>query len=108
MIGDYNSFETCVQSESDNRNTSLKERIQSLLNGEIKPAITNSEPTITKEVAKNTSSESSTAPNDDKTKENKTVSSNTRTTGKQDYRLTTDMIRNNEIDPMIGMEGIKP
>lgn len=108
MIGDYNSFETCVQSESDNRNTSLKERIQSLLNGEIKPAITNSEPTITKEVAKNTSSESSTAPNDDKTKENKTISSNTRTTGKQDYRLTTDMIRNNEIDPMIGMEGIKP
>lgn len=81
MIGDYNSFLSCAKSESDNRNTSLKERIQKLLNGGIKPAANNKVESVEK---------------------------NDHNKGSKDYHLTSSMIRDELVDPMIGMEGIKP
>ncbi|UQS85531.1 ATP-dependent RecD-like DNA helicase [Apilactobacillus apisilvae] len=79
MIGNYNSFLNCVENESDNRNTSLKSRIQKLIKGNVKPELKSFDDS-----------------NVDK-------SSN-----ENDYHLTSEMIRKEYVDPMIGMQGIKP
>ncbi|CAI2615414.1 ATP-dependent RecD-like DNA helicase [Apilactobacillus kunkeei] len=128
MIGDYNSFLSCAQSESDNRNTSLMQRIQSLLDGEVKPVTTsvNDQSSMVKEVAEEKKAQ---APVDNKPVEKLKADSvsdtkqNNMATDEDDqspfdeatfddkpksYRLTKDMILLNQVDPMIGMHGIKP
>lgn len=108
MIGDYDSFLSCAQSESDNRNTSLMQRIQSLLNGEIKPS--NTELLTDKKQTVETNNEKD-KPVDtnknDQVEEKVSTEEDTDNTIKS-YRLTSSLINSDQIDPMIGMEGIKP
>lgn len=108
MIGDYDSFLSCAQSESDNRNTSLMQRIQSLLNGEIKPS--NTELLTDKKQTVETNNEKD-KPIDtnknDQVEEKVSIEEDTDNTIKS-YRLTPSLINSDQIDPMIGMEGIKP
>lgn len=108
MIGDYDSFLSCAQSESDNRNTSLMQRIQSLLNGEIKPS--NNELLTDKKQTVETNNEKD-KPVDtnknDQVEEKVSTEEDTDNTIKS-YRLTPSLINSDQIDPMIGMEGIKP
>lgn len=108
MIGDYDSFLSCAQSESDNRNTSLMQRIQSLLNGEIKPS--NTELLTDKKQTVETNNEKD-KPVDtnknDQVEEKVSTEEDTDNTIKS-YRLTPSLINSDQIDPMIGMEGIKP
>lgn len=108
MIGDYDSFLSCAQSESDNRNTSLMQRIQSLLNGEIKPS--NTELLTDKKQTVETNNEKD-KPVDtnknDQVEEKVSTEEDTDNTIKS-YRLTSSLINSDKIDPMIGMEGIKP
>lgn len=96
MIGDYNSFLTCVQNESDNRHTSLLERITTLMNDGSKPPISKNVKEFSIENSdKNDYIESKhyNEPNSSK---------------KKQYRLTSELIENDSINPMIGMEGIRP
>ncbi|GAA6113735.1 ATP-dependent RecD-like DNA helicase [Apilactobacillus apinorum] len=108
MIGDYDSFLSCAQSESDNRNTSLMQRIQSLLNGEIKPSntdlLTDNKQTV--ETNNETDKPVDTDKND-QVEDKVPTEEDTEDTIKS-YRLTSSLINSDQIDPMIGMEGIKP
>lgn len=108
MIGDYDSFLSCAQSESDNRNTSLMQRIQSLLNGEIKPAndelLTNNQQIV----ETNTKTDKTVDTNNNDQVEEEASNEEDTDSSVKSYRLTPSLINSDQIDPMIGMDGIKP
>ncbi|MCT6857964.1 MAG: ATP-dependent RecD-like DNA helicase [Apilactobacillus sp.] len=108
MIGDYDSFLSCAQSESDNRNTSLMQRIQSLLNGEIKPAndelLTNNQQIV----ETNTKTDKTVDTNNNDQVEEEASNEEDTDNSVKSYRLTPSLINSDQIDPMIGMDGIKP
>ena len=74
MVGDRSAFERSIKDQSNERQTTLKERIFTTFKIKQKPA-------------------------EETNNEEKPV---------QDYRLTLDMIMNNSISPMIGMENVTP
>ena len=78
MVGDRSAFERSIRDQSSERQTTLKERIFATF--KIKPKDT-----------KETNEKETTPPDQPK-----------------DYRLTMDMIMNNAINPMIGMENVIP
>ncbi|AUI70998.1 ATP-dependent RecD-like DNA helicase [Companilactobacillus alimentarius] len=75
MVGDRQAFERSIRDQSNERQTTLKERI--FASFKVKPQETVSE-------------------NKDEVTEPK------------DYHLTLDMVMNNSIDPMIGMDNVTP
>ncbi|WP_286136906.1 SF1B family DNA helicase RecD2 [Philodulcilactobacillus myokoensis] len=78
MLGDYQSFEQCVENASVNRKTTLKKRIIDIMGGQ-----------------KDHDSDSS-KKLDLKLKKPKK------------HQLTNELIQSNQIDPMIGMHGVTP
>ncbi|AVK60632.1 ATP-dependent RecD-like DNA helicase [Lactobacillus sp. CBA3605] len=94
LVGDVKSFERSVSNESVNRLTTLTQRLQQVFAGETgtNPATNPVEPEPSPAVTAPTpvtSAEPSQSPT-------------------TNQRLTPTMIRNGQIDPMIGMQGIKP
>jgi exodeoxyribonuclease V alpha subunit len=96
MIGDYNAFLTCVQNESDNRHTTLEKRIITLMSDEIKSPIGNHAEVFSMENYDNTNNIESKS------------SIDLNSSKPEQYLLTKELIENNSIDPMIGMDGIRP
>lgn len=76
MVGDRSAFERSIRDQSNERQTTLKERIFATF--KIKPQTETDETDIEDE------------------------------TEPKDYRLTMDMVMNNSIDPMIGMDNVTP
>ncbi|WP_429971858.1 SF1B family DNA helicase RecD2 [Fructilactobacillus sp. Tb1] len=91
MVGDVNSFAECISHVSSNRKTSLRARLEKIFNKGV---------TVTTETVQ----ESIPKVDEAETKDGKTPEK----TPLVDYILTEDSILSNQIDPMIGMNGIKP
>lgn len=82
LLGEQEAFEACVNKVSSNRQTGLKEMLWAVFGVETPEAI-------------------------DMEKESK-IDSETASTDSESYILTEDLIKADQIDPMIGMHGVKP
>lgn len=89
MLGEKQAFEQCVRSLSVNRKTSLVQRLIDVIGVETDSSV------------------SETAANEGEATDNEATSTVT-TTERKSYRLTAQMIRQETIDPMIGMAGVTP
>lgn len=112
LLGEPNAFATCVNNLSVNRHTTLTTRIQHVLDPEgataSVPADEATEDSVedapTAEMP--TGNEKTVAPSEEAPE---TPSSEAPTPAEPtDYRLTPELVRNRQIDPMIGMQGITP
>ncbi|KRN13717.1 exonuclease V subunit alpha [Fructilactobacillus fructivorans] len=81
MLGDPNSFEECIENESVNRKTTLKQRLQYVINEEYQPKVIGAR---------------------------KETPTNSKDSNPADFILSEEKILGNDIDPMIGMQGITP
>ena len=88
MVGDVNSFAECISHVSSNRKTSLRERLDKIFNP--KPVSEKPE-LVDKKVSTDIESEE---PKKDAEPDK--------------YILTEAKILSNQIDPMVGMDGVKP
>lgn len=89
MVGDRSAFERAITDKSSERNTTLKFRLANVFK---------------KDISEQKSSED--VP--DKTQDNEKNQEEPPQSDKKDYHLTLNMIMENTIDPMIGMENVKP
>lgn len=108
LLGDIQSFERSVTNESVNRQTTLKKRLQQVLDGEttakaeqpsaapVAKSTTDSEPTTA--TAQPTTTDEAPAPQQGSNEPDSGVKP----------RLTPELVRDGSIDPMIGMAGLTP
>ncbi len=91
LLGDTDSFRRCVENQSVNRKTTLKERLQSVIDDQPKESVETEKKGEMEETPSENISEASA--------DTKVV---------HDTRLSEEMILSGKIDPMIGMNGISP
>jgi len=91
LLGDADSFRRCVENQSVNRKTTLKERLQSVIDDQPKESVETEKKGEMEETPSENISEASA--------DTKVV---------HDTRLSEEMILSGKIDPMIGMNGISP
>lgn len=91
LIGDPQSFVTCIQNEAVNRQTSLGLRLEEVFDGQEAPTFDY------ESVPVSAGADKESKPEPDEQQDHP-----------KDYILTSYLVANGEIDPMIGMHGIKP
>lgn len=88
LLGDPQSFADCIKNEAINRQTSLLQRLSETFSGERMPNVT--------------------VDDSNKVSKDKTTEPTENVDQEKDHTLTTDLVANGKIDPMIGMHGTKP